>query len=73
VTGNTIENTGGDTAAAVDIQGTTADLVFRDNALRETRGPAKRVGFRFGKDTKNITLEDNRIEGFATKIEDRRR
>jgi hypothetical protein len=72
VVGNTVEDTGGDTAAAVDVQGTTANLVFRKNVLRETRGPAKRVGFRLGKDTKNIALEDNTTTGFATPVLDLR-
>lgn len=73
VEGNTVVDTGGDAAAAVDVQGTTAHLVFRNNALKETRGPAKRVGFRLGKDTKDITLDDNTVEGFATKVDDRRK
>ncbi len=73
VEGNTIVDTGGDEAAAVDVQGTTAGLVFRKNELKETRGPAKRVGFRLGKDTKDITLDGNTVEGFATKLDDRRK
>jgi hypothetical protein len=72
VEGNTVIDTGGETAAAVDVQGTTAGLVFRKNELKETRGPAKRVGFRLGKDTKDITLDGNTVEGFAAKVEDRR-
>jgi hypothetical protein len=73
VESNTVTDTGGDEAAAVDVQGTTAGLVFRNNALKETRGPAKRVGFRLGKDTKDITLDGNTVEGFATKVDDRRK
>ncbi|MBX9627097.1 MAG: right-handed parallel beta-helix repeat-containing protein [Gemmataceae bacterium] len=73
VEGNTVEDTGGDDAAAVDVQGTTAGLVFRNNILRETRGPAKRAGFRLGKDTKDITLDGNTVEGFAVRVDDRRR
>lgn len=73
VEGNTVIDTGGDEAAAVDVQGTTASLVFRKNELKETRDPAKRVGFRFGKDTKDITLDGNSIEGFAAKVDDRRK
>jgi len=68
VEGNTIIDTGNEDAGAVDVQGTTAGLVFRKNELKETRGPAKRVGFRLGKDTKDITLEGNTIEGFAAKV-----
>ena len=73
VEGNTIIDTGGEDAAAVEVQGVTAGLVFRNNALKETRGPAKRVGFRLGKETKDITLDGNTVEGFAVKIDDRRK
>lgn len=69
VVGNTVENTGGEAAAAVDIQGTTANLVFRGNTLRESRGPAKRVGFRLGAKTHDIKLDGNRVEGFASEVE----
>ena len=57
----------------MEVQGVTAELVFRNNALKETRGPAKRVGFRLGKETKDITLDGNTVEGFAVKIDDRRK
>ncbi len=73
VEGNTVIDTGGEDAAAVDVQGTTAGVVLRNNTLKETRGPAKRVGFRFGKDTKDLTLDGNTVEGFATKVDDRRK
>lgn len=70
VVGNVVEDTGNETAAAVDVQGTTANLTFRKNVLRETRGAARRVGFRLGKDTKAIALEENRITGFATPVQE---
>ncbi len=73
VEGNTIIDTGAESAAAVDVQGTTAGLVFRKNELKESRGPAKRVGFRLSKDTKDITLDGNVVEGFAVKVEDKRK
>ncbi|HEV3384902.1 MAG TPA: right-handed parallel beta-helix repeat-containing protein [Gemmata sp.] len=73
IEGNTIIDTGGETAAAVDVQGTTAGLVFRKNELKETRGAAKRVGFRLGKETKDISLEGNTVEGFAQKVDDNRK
>lgn len=66
---NTIIDTGDETAAAIDVQGTTANLVIRRNVLQETRGAAKRVGIRVGKDTKDIRVEENTIEGFAVKSE----
>ena len=70
---NIVIDTGDENAAAVDVQGTTSSLTFRGNELRETRGAAKRVGFRLGNDTKDIRLEDNNIEGFAMKVDDRRK
>jgi nitrous oxidase accessory protein NosD len=73
VEGNTVIDTGGESAAAIDVQGTTAGLVFRNNVLKETRGPAKRVGFRLGKDAKDITLDGNTVEGFSAKVDDRRK
>jgi len=73
VEGNTVIDTGGEASAAVDVQGTTVGLVFRKNQLMETRGAAKRVGFRLGKDTKDITLDGNTTEGFATKVDDKRK
>ena len=73
VEGNTVIDTGGEDAAAVDVQGTTAGLAFRNNTLKETRGPAKRVGFRLGKDTKDITLDGNTVEGFSAKVDDKRK
>lgn len=70
---NIIIDTGAESAAAVDVQGTTSGLVFRKNELKETRGAAKRVGFRLGKDTKAIALDGNTVEGFAAMVDDRRK
>ena len=61
-----------ETAAAIDVQGTTANLNIRENVISETRGAAKRVGIRIEKDAKDIALAGNRITGFATDVEDRR-
>ena len=72
VEANTITDTGGDDAAAIDVQGTTANLVFRRNVLRETRAPARRVGVRLGRDTKDIALDGNTATGFAAAVDDRR-
>jgi hypothetical protein len=72
VEGNTVIDAGGEGAAAVDVQGTTAALVCRKNVLTATRGPAKRVGFRLGKDTTDITLDGNTVAGFAAAVDDRR-
>jgi hypothetical protein len=69
---NTVIDTGDENAAAVDVQGTTASLTFRGNILKETRAAAKRAGIRLGKATSDIRLEDNTIEGFAIKVDDKR-
>ena len=73
VEGNLVVDSGNESAAAVDVQGTTDGLVFKGNELRETRGATKRVGFRLGKDAKDIRLEGNKVEGFATEVDDRRK
>jgi len=73
VEGNVVVDSGGEEAAAVDVQGTTAGLVIRGNELTETRGPARRAGVRLGKDTGDITLDGNRVEGFAVRVDDRRK
>lgn len=72
VVGNRIEDSGNESAAAIDVQGTTANLTFRDNTIVESRGAAKRVGIRIGKDARDISMEGNRFTGFATDVEDRR-
>ncbi|HVK12546.1 MAG TPA: right-handed parallel beta-helix repeat-containing protein, partial [Gemmataceae bacterium] len=72
VEGNVVVDSGDESAAAVDVQGTTAGLTFRGNELRETRGSGNRVGFRLGADTRGIKLEGNTVEGFAVRVEDRR-
>lgn len=73
VEGNTIVDTGGEDAAAVDVNGTTTSLIFRKNHLKETRGAAKRVGFRLGAATKDIALEGNSIEGFAVDVDNQQK
>jgi parallel beta-helix repeat protein len=73
VEGNIVIDSGDESAAAIDVQGTTASIVFRGNQLRETRGVAKRVGIRIGPDTKDIDLHKNVFEGFSREVDDRRK
>lgn len=73
VESNIIENTGGPESVAVDVEGETESLTFIRNEVREKREPAKRVGFRFGPKTGEMTMEDNKIEGFATAVVDLRK
>jgi len=66
---NQIVDTGGPNAVAIDIQGGTEDILLRSNSIEETRAPAQRVGVRAGSETRNIRLENNRIDGFACPVE----
>ncbi|MBL9124906.1 MAG: right-handed parallel beta-helix repeat-containing protein [Planctomycetaceae bacterium] len=69
---NQIVDSGPAEGIAVDVQGATESVTIRDNQLRETRGPAQRIGVRLGTDTREIGLTGNQIEGFATPIADLR-
>ncbi len=70
---NRIIDSGGEDGVAVDIQGVTAGNTLVRNEIRETRGPANRIGLRVGADTGDNTLQDNRLEGFATAVQDLRK
>jgi len=70
---NRIIDNGPENGAAVDFQGVTAGNTLVRNEILETRGPASRVGIRIGEECGENTLTDNRIEGFATPIEDNRK
>jgi hypothetical protein len=59
--------------SAIDIQGEVADLVLAGNVIRETRGGAGRTGIRIGAKVGAVTLRDNRIDGFASPINDMRK
>jgi hypothetical protein len=50
---------------AVDIQGGTESILLSNNEIVETRGAAQRTAIRLGPDTRDIRLENNRLEGFA--------
>ncbi|MFA6239545.1 MAG: right-handed parallel beta-helix repeat-containing protein [Candidatus Hydrogenedentales bacterium] len=69
---NRITDSGGDDGIGVDIQGVTAGNSLTRNEIRETRGPATRVGVRIGKETGENQLVENTIEGFATAVQDLR-
>jgi nitrous oxidase accessory protein NosD len=70
---NRIVDSGGDAGVGVDVQGETEEVTLAQNEIRDTRGPAQRVGVRLGPKTRDITLRDNRIEGVATPVEDLRK
>jgi len=69
---NEIVDSGGEEGIAVDIQGKTRETVLIGNILRETRGPAKRVGIRIAKEAGKVNLVKNTVAGFATAVLDQR-
>jgi len=66
---NRILDSGRDDGVAVDVQGEVESITLRKNEIRETRGPAKRIGIRVGPKTSDVRLEANQITGFAEKVE----
>ncbi len=70
---NLIFDSGGEEGVGVDVQGATNNTGIARNAIRETRQPMKRIGVRLGAEVGRVSLEDNRIEGFAVKISDLRK
>jgi hypothetical protein len=66
---NVIVDSGTEQGIAVDVQGATSDVTIEGNVLRETRGPAERIGIRLGAETKNIRLAENVIKGFYRDID----
>ena len=70
---NRITDSGPENGIAIDVQGVTEDNTIARNIIRETRAPASRIGIQLGKETRNITLTDNQIEGVATPIADLRK
>ncbi len=55
------------TSAAV-----TESVTLSHNEIRETRKPMSRVGIRVGAKTRDITLAENRIAGYAVDVSDLR-
>jgi parallel beta-helix repeat protein len=66
---NRLLNNGPENGFAVDIQGGTEWITLAGNEITETRGGTTRSAIRVGPDTKNITLRDNQINGFAKSTE----
>ena len=70
---NRITNSGGDAGVAVDVLGVTANNSLIRNTIKETRGPAQRIGIQLGAESGSMELVDNVIEGFATPVNDLRK
>ena len=66
---NRLVDNGGENGFAVDVQGGTGWVVLAGNEIIETRGPARRTAIRLGPETHDITLKENRIQGFAKDLE----
>lgn len=66
---NLIENSGGEKGVAIDIRGKTKDVRLSKNTIRESRGPANRVGVRISQTAERIELADNQVEGFYKDVE----
>lgn len=66
---NQLVNNGAEDGFAIDIQGGTESIVLAGNQIKDTRGPAKRTAIRLGPETRAITLEKNRVEGFYKDVE----
>lgn len=65
---NRIENSGAEQGIGVDVQGQTEQVTIAANQILETRAPHERIGIRIGKETREIKLAGNRIEGFAQPV-----
>lgn len=72
VENNRIIDSGPADGVAIDVQGEVESITLSNNQIRETRAPEKRVGVRIGKDTRDIQLDGNAIEGVAEKVVDLR-
>lgn len=69
---NRIADSGPETGVAVDVQGETEQVQIVGNDIRESRGPAQRVGIRIGAKTSQIELAENRFSGLARDVEELR-
>lgn len=66
---NRIVDSGADSGIAVDVQGEVESIILRQNEIKESRGPAKRVGIRVGAKTKDVRLIENSFSGLASNVE----
>jgi parallel beta-helix repeat protein len=72
VIGNLVVDSGDTDGVGIDVQGGTEQVTISDNRLQETRKPEGHVGVRLGRETKNIRLDGNRIDGFGVAVADLR-
>jgi len=72
VENNRILNSGDQDGVAIDIRGKTKEVRIVGNEIRETRMPMNRTGVQIAEQAGKIELLNNRIEGFAAAVLDRR-
>lgn len=70
---NRIIDSGADDGVGIDIQGVTASNIIAKNTVKETRGPASRIGIRLGEQSGTNELTDNTIEGYNIPVQDLRK
>lgn len=70
---NRIVDSGPPDGVGIDVRGRTASVVLSGNKIQESRGAMTRVGVRIGPNARDITLAENRIEGYAVEVSDQRR
>lgn len=70
---NRLVNNAAQGGFAVDIQGGTKSIVLAGNEIIDTRGASAPTAIRLGPETSKITLQDNRIQGFAKTMDDKTR
>jgi nitrous oxidase accessory protein NosD len=65
---NRIVDSGNETGIGIDVRGNIRDIILKANEIRETRGARQRVGVHVGKQTREVRLEGNKIEGFKSPV-----
>ncbi len=71
VEGNRILGVGNAAGFGIDIQGPTQQITIKANEIRESAA-MKKTGIRIGAEASQITLAENRIEGFSAPVVDLR-
>ncbi|HWB95237.1 MAG TPA: right-handed parallel beta-helix repeat-containing protein, partial [Bryobacteraceae bacterium] len=61
-----------DRGVGIDVRGETKAIHIVGNEIRETGGPAQRIGVRIAAEAADIRLEGNRIDGFSQSVLDLR-
>ncbi|HRI87284.1 MAG TPA: right-handed parallel beta-helix repeat-containing protein [Candidatus Hydrogenedentes bacterium] len=69
---NRFIDSGGDDGVGIDVQGVTASNFIQRNVVKESRGPASRVGIRIGKECGANEISENQIEGYSSAVQDLR-